>query len=179
MAGDCTRRELARLGLGGAVAAGALLGPRGALAQPAGDASVLEDLVRLEQRSVRAYTAAADGGRLGGLEPVARLFAEQDQEHADGLSRALRRLGDSPPRPSEERTALREGPRSFAELAVGLETGLVAAYQDALGTLASAELVSTAVSIVANHAQHLVVLRQALGLDPSPAPFVTGRRSVH
>jgi hypothetical protein len=174
MATECSRRELVRLGLCGTLAAGSLVGAREALAQTSGDADVLRDLIMLEQRSVLAYTAAADGGRLGGLEAVARLFAEQEQEHADGLGRALRRLGGSPPRTSDGGTALPDSPRAFAESALELETELVAAFQDALGRLGSGELISTALSIAANQAQHLVVLRQVLGRPPSPRPFVTG-----
>jgi hypothetical protein len=176
MAMVCSRRELARMGLCGAVAAlpGALAA-RDALAGPAGDASLLEHLVALEQRSVLAYTAAADDGRLGAFEPVARLLAEQEQEHAEGLGRALRRLGGAPPRADDSPpAAASSGLRALAGLAVELETTLVAAYQDALARLDSPELISTAASVVASHAQHLVVLRQALGLDPSPHAFVTG-----
>jgi len=170
---ECSRRELARLSFAGTVAAvpvaRGLLGARSALAQSGGDAAVLEGLIRLEQRSAAAYAAAADDGRLGRFEPVARLFAEQEQEHVDGLGRALGRLGGNAPR-APGRSSVPATIRSALEL----ETRLVAAYQEALGSLASGEVVSTATSIVANHAQHLVVLRQTLGLDPSPTPFVTG-----
>jgi rubrerythrin len=182
-----TRRELVQRGLaagGAVVAAGAIpffLRVRNAFAQAGDDKAVLEAAVALEQQAVFAYTAAADSGKLGKSEPVARLFAAQEQEHADGLTRALRDLGGSPPpKPAapDEVPGLKEAAAGNAvditNFAVELETMAVAAYYDAHGKLKAPKLLATGASIMANEAQHLVVLRQALGKNPSPDAFVTG-----
>ena len=108
------------------------------------------------------YATAGSSGLLGPrLEEVARRFRDQEQEHADALIAALRQLGGRPPpppRPSQvaglESLRTREQVLSFA---VGLELKAVAAYYEA------------------QQGQHLVVLRQALGRDPLPSAFVTGR----
>ena len=132
-----------------------------AVAQASGDA-VLEELIRLEQRAVVAYTAAKS-------VTVARLFAEQSQQHADALTRALRARGGSPP---AQPTGAADAP-GLAD-ALELESTAVAAYYNALGRVKAPELLPTLASIMANRAQHLVVLRQQLGRNPLPDAFVTG-----
>jgi rubrerythrin len=182
-----SRRELVQRGIaaGGAVVAASaipfFLRVRNTFAMSTGDAAVLEAAVGLEQQAVFAYTAAAASGKLGKSEPVARLFAEQEQEHADGLTRALRNLGGSPPPKPEApgdvpglADAARGNAADITNFAVELETMAVAAYYDAHGKLKAPELLATGASIMANEAQHLVVLRQALGKNPSPDAFVTG-----
>ena len=182
-----SRRELVRRGIaigGAVVAAGAIpffLRVRNAFAQAEDDASVLEAAVGLEQQAVVAYTAAADSGKLGRSERVARLFAGQEQEHADGLTRALRdRGGSPPPKPAGAMdipglaAAAGGDAMDILGFAVELETMAVAAYYDAHGKLGAPELLATGASIMGNEAQHLVVLRQALGRNPSPRAFVTG-----
>jgi rubrerythrin len=183
-----TRRELMRRGLvaGGAVIAASsvplFLRVTKAFAQADGDAAILEAAVGLEQTAVFAYTAAAGSGKLDpATTKVAKLFAAQEQEHADGLTAALEALGGSaPPKPTgpEDVEGLAEaaakGQAAIARFAVELETTAVAAYYDAHGKLKDPKLLSTGASIMANEAQHLVVLRQALGANPSPDAFVTG-----
>ena len=182
-----SRRDLVRRGIalaGTVVAAGAipqLLRVRNAFAQADSDAAVLEAAVTLEQQAVLAYTAAADSGKLGRSEAIVRLLARQEQEHADGLAKSLGELGASAPaKPAAPKDvpglaeATRGDSRDILRFAVELETMAVAAYYDAHGKLTAPELLSTSGSIMANEAQHLVVLRQALGRNPSPRAFVTG-----
>jgi hypothetical protein len=172
-----SRRDLVR----GAVAAGAasaipfLAGVRTAFAQADSERAVLEAAIGLEQRAVLASEAS---GRAG----VADVIAEQDREHVAGLSAALRDLGGKPP-PGPERpddvpglvAALRGGPDDYAAFAIELKTTAVAAYYDAHAKLETPDLLGTVASIMANEAQHLVVLRQELGRNPSPEAFVRGQ----
>lgn len=182
-----SRRDLMRKGLvvGGAVIAATsipfFLKARNAMAQADDDAAILEAAVGLEQMAVFAYTAAAKSGKLGKASAVATLFAKQEQEHADGLIQALESLGGkAPAKPTkvEDVDGLAEAAGGDAtdilEFAVDLETSAVGAYYDAHGKLKAPELLSTGASIMANEAQHLVVLRQALKQNPSPDAFVTG-----
>ncbi len=182
-----SRRELMKRGLiaGGAVLAASsipfLLNARNAMAQADGDAAILEAAIGLEQQAVFAYTAAAASGKLGPAGAVAKLFAEQEQEHADALIAAQKKLGGKvPPKPTmaEDVEGLAEAAggdaKSILEFAIELETAAVGAYYDAHGKLKSPELLSAGASIMANEGQHLVVLRQALKQNPVPDAFETG-----
>lgn len=178
-----TRRELMRRGIaaGGAVlAVGAI--PRLALAQAKDDAAILEAALDIEQKAVVAYDAAAESGVLEpGDASTAELFRDQEQEHADGLTRALESLGgEAPAKPQSPAevpglaAALDQGAPAIFEFAIELETMAVAAYYDALGRLRDPQLLSAVASIMAAEGQHLVVLRQALGLEPVPRAFERG-----
>jgi rubrerythrin len=186
-----TRRDLLRRGIatgGAAVAVAAIplfLRVRNALAKADGDAEILEGAVRLEQTAVVAYATAAGSGKLDGeTTRVARLFARQEQEHADGLIQALKQLGGQPPaRPKspDDVPGLAEAASgnqaSIARFAVELETMALGAYYEASAKLRDPALVRTSASIMANEGQHLVVLRQALHRNPVPNAFETGGRS--
>ncbi|MDQ3849736.1 MAG: ferritin-like domain-containing protein [Actinomycetota bacterium] len=186
------RRDLLRrgLGLGGAVVAASsiplLLAVRNAFAQGDGDGALLESAVGLEQVAVFAYTAAVKSGRLSSpVARVARRFRDQEQEHADALTRALKDVGGSPPaKPTgvEDVDAVVKGlgdartEAAIANFAIALETAAVAAYYDATQKLRDAKLLQTVVQIMANEGQHLVVLRQAVKRDPVPHAFETGEK---
>ena len=58
--------------------------------------------------------------------------------------------------------------------AIGLEEVAIAAYVDAVPRLSSPDLRATVSQIATNEAEHLSVLRQALGREPAPQAFVTG-----
>ena len=182
---EATRRDAMRRGiaLGGAVLAATsirmLLGVRNAFAQSEGDAAILEAAIELEQTAVVAYDTAAGSGLLDrATTGVAELFRDQEQEHADGLITALEELGGTVPAPPapEDVDGLGDlgSQADVANFAIELETMAVAAYYDAHGKLEDAALLRTGASIMANEAQHLVVLRQAVGENPSPDAFVTG-----
>jgi rubrerythrin len=181
-----TRREALGRGavLGGAALGAAampsLLAPRASSAAARDDARILAAAIGLEQTAVVTYATAGSSGLLGPrLEEVARRFRDQEQEHADALIAALRQLGGRPPpppRPSQvaglESLRTREQVLSFA---VGLELKAVAAYYEAQQALSDPGLLRTGAQIMANEGQHLVVLRQALGRQPLPGAFETGR----
>lgn len=185
-----SRRELIRKGLavgGAAIAASAVpffLQIRNAFAKAEGDAEILEGAVDLEQQAVFAYDAAAKSGKLDRkTTQVAKLFRRQEQEHADGLTQALQSLGGrAPAKPKSPKDlpglgeATRTGQAAITRFAVELETMAIGAYYDAHGKLRDTNLLSTGTSIMANEAQHLVVLRQALDHNPSPDAFVTGTK---
>lgn len=184
---EATRRQVVGRGLvagAGVLSATGiplLLGVGDAFAGSGGDAHILERAVALEQTAVVAYRAAARSGKLGSATRVARLFAAQEQEHADALERALAGLGGkAPPKPESARDvpglekAAAGNARELLTFAVELETMAVKAYYEAQAKLRDPKLISTSAAIMADEAQHLVVLRQALGHNPSPDAFVTG-----
>jgi hypothetical protein len=151
-----------------------LLGLSGdALARARDDRSIVAAAVDLEQRAAATYDAAASGGKLPPeLERLARHLRDQEEEHADGLARALRGLGGRRPARPEQAPTPPAG-RAFGAFALALENRLIRAYYDAMPRLRPG-LRQPLGSIMACEAQHLVVLREALGRDPLPRPFETG-----
>jgi rubrerythrin len=185
------RRDLLRrgLGLGGAVVAASsiplLLSVRNAFAATSGDAEILSGAIHLEQVAVLAYGAAIDSKLLTpGFAKVAARFRAHEQEHADALTTALTDLGGTPPpkATAKDIDAVVKGlgavksEGDVAAFAIELEMVAVAAYYDAHRKLVDAKLLQTGASIMANEAQHLVVLRQAVKRDPVPNAFETGAK---
>jgi hypothetical protein len=94
----------------------------------------------------RIVASVADGGALGRQAPPApRTAAELDP--------AARRLAQAPP-----------GGRLGA--AIALETSLIADYEAALLELAIPDILQTAATIMAAHAQHRALLRREAGRNP-------------
>jgi len=115
--------------------------------------------------------------------PMLRLFRAQDQEHLDALLKAIRGLGGrvDPVKVAGERRALDyKGLKSRADslaLAYEREGRGVAGDLDEVSQLTISWPRSVLASIATNQAQHLVLLRRALGAGPLatiPAPFETG-----
>lgn len=149
-----TRRTFARAAAG--VLALALARPRATLAQGDGDSELIAALIELERRLERAYGAAGSA--------TDELFATHSREHAEGLEQALRNRGGRPP----------EGPAAGGA-PLELEARAVASCHRAIGELRDGRLLPTFAAIMANHGQHLVVLRERAGRNPIPAAFETGR----
>jgi rubrerythrin len=185
---EATRRDAVRRGVitGGAIVAAAtipiLMRVGGAFAQTEGDGAILEGAVGLEQTAVVAYERAHESRLLDKpVADVARLFRDQEQEHADWLTRALEDLGGSAPKPPGPEDVAGLGAVSSQEdllrFAVELENMAVVAYVDAHRKLQSPGLLKAGAQIMANEGQHLVVLRQALGASPAesvPSAFEAG-----
>ena len=172
-----TRRAL----LAGGGAAGVVLGAADtALAAPRPTDQILREAVQLEQHAVVVYDTAADAFS-GQLAATARQFAGHDREHARGLARVLRHVrGELPAEPQGPRSvrgleaAIEDGPDAFTRFALRLEEAAVAFYYEAQASLSDPALLSATTSIMANQAQHLVVLREMLGREPLPTAFETG-----
>jgi hypothetical protein len=143
----------------------------------AGDAEVLNEVLARQTAAVAAYDQSLRG--LGGqaLE-LARLFRAQEQEHADAILKALRGLGAKAEPPSEEISA--GGLKSEAEylgFLYELESATIEAELSAVAKLTDSSPRSLLAATAANQAQHLVLLRRALGAKPTetvPAPFEAG-----
>jgi hypothetical protein len=153
------RREL--LAAGGAAAASGLLGAAGAAsAQGGGDTGLLSGLIAIEQESSLVYGTLAPAAGV-----PARDFRAHSREHARGLSIALRNRGGHPPAPRA-----RVGRATTAQ-ALALEERALAAYERAVGEFGDQALLPTLAAVMANHGQHAVVLRRALGRAPLPPAF--------
>ncbi|MFN2616268.1 MAG: hypothetical protein ABR581_03995 [Thermoleophilaceae bacterium] len=163
--GDGTdRREL--LGAAAAAVGGALVTASGASGAARRDVEFLREAVALEQRLALAFATAAVPRPLAAQS---RLFARHAREHAATLTASLRRRGGNPTPPAAR------GPRAFPPALLRLEEEAVGFYHRALGELRDTRLILFMASAMTGHAQQLVVLRQALGREPLPHAFESGR----
>ena len=103
---------------------------------------------------------AADYGRARGFGEAER-FRAHCLEHARGFTELLRNRGGSPPRP---RASIGD-PQDPRELLAG-EDETAAGLLAAVGRTQDTALLPILASALGNHAQHQVVLRQALGRPP-------------
>ena len=147
------------------------------------DAAILASAIRLENTAVAAYAAAVNSGVLTPqFRRTAALFGRQEAEHAAALTAALKGLGGTPPAGADAKLLAplkrARSQRQVAQFAIELETMAVAAYHDASKKLQQARLLQTAAQIMSNEGQHLAVLRQALGRNPVPNAFETGKASA-
>jgi hypothetical protein len=158
------RRRL--LGAGAATVGGALVAAGAAPGASRRDVEFLREAVALEQRLQLAFATAAVPRRLAA---EARLFASHARDHAATLRASLRLRGGTPSPPAAR------GPRAFPPALLRLEEEAVGFYHRALGELRDTHLVLFMASAMTGHAQHLVVLREALGQPPLPHAFESGR----
>ena len=179
------RRFLARSGVSAAGASAVLLSGCGDDTKSAtktgpdesdeADVEILNSVLDLELMVVAAYKAGA-GKLKGDVLQTVKGFLEQEQEHADGLSAAIKDAGGTPNRAksSYDFPAWRSQ-HEVLRYAVDLENTAIAAYIDALPKLGKGDLRATASAIIANEAEHVAILRGALGLEQVPSAFVVGK----
>ncbi len=187
--GGASRRALLRGAGATLISAGALglagcgrkapIGPKAVKQanQPAqtSDIAILTGLLALERRTVAAYTAgipllsAADA-------KTAKQFLGQELEHTGELLSLIKAAGGGkgPARPASYDLGRPAGEGQVLELLHGLERQQVAAYLDAITRLQPGPVRAAASTILASDAQHVAIIRAALGLDAVPSPFVTG-----
>lgn len=156
------------------VAAPLVLSASPAPASVSSDAAVVTALLRAELLLQESYEACSSGPRA--VRRIARRFRAHEVQHTAALAQALEALGAPgvpPPRdlPVLARRSARGRLRYLLELE---ETGLGAMHA-ALGRLSDDKLLQTTATILGCQAQHLVVLRAALGRDALPRALDAGR----
>jgi rubrerythrin len=139
------------------------------------DVEILNGALDLELMAVAAYKAGA-AHLTGELLQVGKRFVAQEQEHADSLTSAIKDAGGKPNRAKSAYDFPRmRSAKDVLKYAVSLENTAIAFYIDALPKLTNGDVRATAASIITTEAEHLAVLREALGYSPLPAAFVTGK----
>jgi hypothetical protein len=139
------------------------------------DATLLNGLLMLERRAIAAYTASIP--LLAGADKRAATdFLRQELDHSGTLI-ALIKTVDGTPTPRVASYPLGEpgSRRALLTLLHDLERAQIAGYAAAIGELSPGSVRQWAATILADHAQHISILRAALGLPPTPAAFVTGK----
>jgi Ferritin-like domain len=140
--------------------------------EKAADTEVVNGALERELTAIDAYGRGLD--RLHGRDlALVRELSAQDQENVDALTKALRGLDGKAEAEAAELEGPAPGPDAALTLAYEQENAALAYYMDAARRLQTIAPRVLAVSIGAGHAQHLVVLRQALGV-PLAASFEPG-----
>ena len=163
----------ALLALATAVALAAALGACGgdgdasaAEEEKAADIAILNEVLGRQLSAVDAYDVVLPGLH-GEALAAARFFRAQEQEHVDSIVKALRGLGGrAEPQPEEIDT---EGLKIEADrlrFLYELESATIDAELDAIPNLTETWPRTLLGTTVANQAQHLVLLRRALGAKP-------------
>lgn len=141
------------------------------------DAQLLDKVLARQEAAVEAF--AAVGRELPPrLARMAAYFRAQEQEHVDAVLKALRGLGrPAEPAPEPLDTSGLESDRERLVFLYGVESATIDEELSAISKLDASWPRSLLASTVANQAQHLALLRQALGAGPLasvPVPFENG-----
>ncbi len=139
------------------------------------DVEILNGALDLELMAVAAYKTGA-AQMTGSVLQIGKLFLEQEQEHADGLARAIKDADGVPNRAksSYDFPVLRTQADAALRFALDIEHTAIAAYIDALPKFSDPDLRATAAAIITSEAEHAAVLADALGRNPVPSAYVTG-----
>jgi hypothetical protein len=146
-------------------------------AEAQADAQLLDKVLSRQEAAVEAF--AVVGRELPPrLARMAAYFRAQEGEHVDAVLKALRGLG-SPAEPAAEPldTGGLESDRERLVFLYEVESATIDEELSAISKLEASWPRSLLASTVANQAQHLTLLRQALGNGPLasvPAPFENG-----
>lgn len=147
----------------------------------AADAETLNELLARQLAVVRAYDRTLPLLQ-GAALASAREFRADEQEHTNAIVRALRRLGEeATPEEEEIESEGLETEVDALEFLYEIESASVAYDLKSIAKLTSPTPRSLIGSIAANQAQHLVVLRRALGADAAesiPGAFEDGTAPV-
>src|SRR6516225_10036440 len=145
----------------------------------ASDANILNSALGGEFGAVVAYQLAADSGLL--QKPVLDLamqFQGQHKAHAELLTKTVKTLGGQPAEPKQ--TADYKFPietlktqTDVLRFAAGLEQGAASGYLGMIPVLGDRDLAKAVASILGDEAMHWAILRQALGENPVPEPFIS------
>lgn len=160
-----------------AAALGACGGGSTTAAEREQDAETLNDVLGRQLAAVEAYGRVLP--RLRGHDrAAAEQFRAQEQEHVDSTTKTLRGLGAAADPASEtiEAEELKTRAESL-EFLYAMESATIERELSAVSELNSSWPRPLLASMAANQAQHLVLLRQALGakgLEAVPSAFENG-----
>jgi Ferritin-like domain len=148
-----------------------------AAAEKAADGEILNEVLSRQEGAVLAYADALRGIDEPFL-PIARGFQAQEEEHADATLRALRVVGEPAEPEAEEipRGPLRDE-ADYLRFLYELESATIEEESSAVVRLTSVTARTILTATIANQAQHLVLLRRALGAKAAetvPEAFENG-----
>jgi Ferritin-like domain len=139
------------------------------------DVALLNHLLHLEHMAIAAYTAGTPL-LAPAVVKAGQLFLNDELAHAGALAGWVKAAGAEPikPAPSYDLGHPRTSDEVLA-LLHAVENAQIAAYLDAVARLEPGVVKQSVASILANDAQHVAVVRAALGQRAVPSALVTGR----
>ena len=141
------------------------------------DAALLDKVLARQEGAVEALAAVGPALPLR-LAALAAYFRAQEQEHVDAVMKALRGLKSSAePAPETVDASGLEGTRERLVFIYEVESATIDEELSAISKLEASWPRSLLASTVADQAQHLTLLRRALGAGPLasiPTPFEDG-----
>jgi len=141
---------------------------------PEDDLAILNGALALEYRAVSSYRLAAASGLLRKtLQAPLTRFGEDHARHAEGLRRWIAQRAGEPVTPPNATHEFE--PRDEAQLLrylAAAEQGMADTYFGAVAVFADRDLARNAASILGIETAHWALLREALALEPVPAPFI-------
>ena len=145
--------------------------------EKAADADALNKVLARQEAAVEAFAHV-----IPSLSPrlarMASYFRAQEQEHVDAVLKAMRGLQlPAEPAPEPLQSEELKGDRERLVFLYEVESATIDEELSAISTLEAAWPRSMLASTVADQAQHLTLLRQALGAGPLasvPVPFENG-----
>jgi bacterioferritin (cytochrome b1) len=138
------------------------------------DVELLNRALDLELKAIAAYTAGIP--LLGRRDhEAAKRFLGQELSHAGELAGLVKQAGGKPNKPKQGYDFGRPKDRSdVLRLLHELERAEIEGYLQAISVVSPGPVRAAVAAILANDAQHVAVLRTALGLRPLVGAFVTG-----
>jgi hypothetical protein len=145
------------------------------------DIKLLNNSLSIEFRAIAAYTAGIPH-LAGSVRRSAVQFLHQELSHMARLEALIRRIGGTPFGRQDSYSYGHKGPggpphstsHDVLLLLHALEQSQLSAYLQAIPQLAPGPVRGDIAAIAANQAQHISILRSALGLDPVPFALVNG-----
>jgi Ferritin-like domain len=133
-----------------------------------GDAEILNFALTLEYLESDFYNVKAQQVGLGGqAKSYAKLFGEEESQHVEALTAAIKQLGGKPvAKPTFVFPVNDE--KAFLALAAVLENTGVGAYNGAAPSLHSKQVLAEAGEIVQVEARHAAAIELLLGHSPTP-----------
>jgi Ferritin-like domain len=143
-------------------------GSNGAAGMNASDAEILNFALTLEYLESDFYNVKAKQvGLSGQAKGYAKLFGEEESQHVEALTAAIKQLGGKPvAKPTFVFPANNE--QTFLTLASVLENTGVGAYNGAAPSLHSKQVLAEAGEIVQIEARHAAAIELLLGHSPTP-----------
>jgi rubrerythrin len=133
-----------------------------------GDIGILNYALTLEYLETAFYADVVKSGLFKGADlAVIKKFGEEEAEHVDALTAAVKQLGGKPaPEPKAEFPL--EDAKSVTELAATVENLGAAAYLGQAANIESPEVLASALAIHSVEGRHAAVLNTLLGSSITP-----------
>ncbi len=157
------------------IAAGIALAEQ--VAQAGGDVGILNYALTLEHLENAMYRTLIRSGLLRGMAlQYARTFGAHEHAHVAALTSTIRQLGGTPVREQRAYTFPRVRTQAAAiELLQTVEDVGASAYLGAAPLIQNPNLLTVAVQIHTNEAEHAAGWRFLIGKNPMPAAFAPPR----